>query len=167
MVGRLEQVLPGVADLARRMARGWIRQQLDDRERRDALARAGLADEGHDLALGDIERHALHGFDRAACRAELDGQVVHLDERVWHRRAHLKVFLGSRASRAASPMKMRSVRSPAIDTKAASPSHGACRLALPWARSSPSDAEPGGSPSPRKSSAVSAVIEPDSLKGRK
>ena len=37
---------------------------------------------------------------------------------------------------------------------------------MPCASSSPSDGEPGGSPSPRKSSAVSAVIEPESLKGR-
>jgi hypothetical protein len=43
---------------------------------------------------------------------------------------------------------------------AVSPSHGACRLRLPCAISSPSEAEPGGSPKPRKSSEVSVVIEP-------
>ena len=39
------------------------------------------------------------------------------------------------------------------------PSHGAWRLALPCASSSPSEGEPGGRPKPRKSSAVSVIIE--------
>ena len=47
------------------------------------------------------------------------------------------------------------------------PSHGACRLFLPCARSSPSDGEPGGMPRPRKSSEVSVVIEPFRMKGMK
>ena len=46
------------------------------------------------------------------------------------------------------------------------PSHGACKLALPWFRSSPNEAEPGGSPSPRKSSAVRLVMEPLKIKGK-
>ena len=50
----------------------------------------------------------------------------------------------------------------AMTKNAVNPSHGACRLALPCASSSPSDAEPGGKPMPRKSSEVSAVIEPAS-----
>src|SRR5262249_24926836 len=113
-----------------------------------------------------------HGLDAIAGRAELDGKVAHLDERAGGpvggcRGVHRKVFLGSRASRAASPMKMSSVNSPAIEVNAARPSHGACRLPLPGASNWPGDAEPGGSPSPRKSSAVSAVMEPDSLNGRK
>ena len=45
-------------------------------------------------------------------------------------------------------------------------SQGACRLVLPWARSSPSEGEPGGSPKPRKSSAVRLVIEPVRMIGR-
>ena len=47
------------------------------------------------------------------------------------------------------------------------PSHGACKFALPWARSSPRDGEPGGRPNPRKSSEVSVVIDPLSMNGRK
>ncbi len=47
------------------------------------------------------------------------------------------------------------------------PSQGACRLFLPWAMSSPSEAEPGGRPKPRKSSAVSVVTEPERMKGMK
>ena len=55
----------------------------------------------------------------------------------------------------------------AMAKKPVSMSQGACRFALPWARISPSEAEPGGRPMPRKSSAVSVVIEPASTKGRK
>ena len=56
--------------------------------------------------------------------------------------------------------------SPTCTTKAVSPSQGACRLDLPWLISSPSEAEPGGRPKPRKSSEVSVVIEPDRMNGR-
>jgi len=51
--------------------------------------------------------------------------------------------------------------------KAARPSQGACRFFLPCAIISPSEAEPGGMPKPRKSSEVSVVIEPERMKGRK
>ena len=55
----------------------------------------------------------------------------------------------------------------AMTKKPVRPSQGACRLALPCARSSPSEGEPGGRPKPRKSSEVSVVIEPLRMKGRK
>ncbi len=51
--------------------------------------------------------------------------------------------------------------------KPVKPSHGAWRLFLPWARSSPSEGEPGGRPKPRKSSEVSVAIEPFKMKGMK
>ena len=38
---------------------------------------------------------------------------------------------------------------------------------MPWARSSPSEGEPGGSPKPRKSSEVSVVMLPFRMNGRK
>ena len=38
---------------------------------------------------------------------------------------------------------------------------------MPWASISPSDAEPGGRPKPRKSSDVSVVMEPFRMNGRK
>src|SRR5438876_8095922 len=41
------------------------------------------------------------------------------------------------------------------------------RLALPWARISPSEGEPGGRPKPRKSSEVSVVMDPLRMNGRK
>src|SRR4029453_14889060 len=52
------------------------------------------------------------------------------------------------------------------EKKPVKPSHGACTLALPCDNSSPSDGEPGGSPKPRKSSAVSVITEDDRMKGR-
>ncbi|GIS91334.1 MAG: hypothetical protein CM1200mP20_13750 [Pseudomonadota bacterium] len=51
-----------------------------------------------------------------------------------------------------------------ITMKPVRPSQGACRLALPCPSSSPREAEPGGRPIPRKSSAVSAVTEPGPCK---
>ena len=47
------------------------------------------------------------------------------------------------------------------------PSQGALRLRWPCFKSSPSEAEPGGRPKPRKSSEVSVEIEPLRMKGRK
>src|SRR5579863_9570417 len=51
--------------------------------------------------------------------------------------------------------------------KAERPSHGAERLDLPCNNNSPSDGEPGGRPSPRKSSEVSVLIDEFTTKGRK
>ena len=45
------------------------------------------------------------------------------------------------------------------------PNQGALRLALPCARTSPSEAEPGGKPIPRKSSEVRIVTDPARAKG--
>src|SRR3546814_5611099 len=68
---------------------------------------------------------------------------------------------GSKASRTASPTKTSRVSMIAMAKNPVRPSHGAWRLALPCASSSPSEAEPGGRPKPRKSSAVRVVIEPE------
>ena len=51
--------------------------------------------------------------------------------------------------------------------KADSASHGAERLSLPSNSNSPSEGEPGGRPSPRKSSEVSAPIEELTMNGAK
>src|SRR5580698_568682 len=73
---------------------------------------------------------------------------------------------GSNASRTASPMKIKSDSMMATAKKPVKPSHGACTLALPCDSSSPSDGEPGGSPKPRKSSAVSVMTDDDTMNGR-
>src|SRR3954462_4848022 len=79
---------------------------------------------------------------------------------------YLNVLRGSKASRAASPTKIRSDSMIATEKKPVKPSHGACTLALPCDSNSPSDGEPGGRPKPKKSSAVSVITEDDTMKGR-
>src|SRR5260221_1616642 len=78
---------------------------------------------------------------------------------------HRNVLRGSKASRTASPMKINSDSMTATVKKPVSPSHGAWRLALPCDSISPSDGDPGGSPKPRKSSAVNSITAPDMMNG--
>src|SRR4051812_19569984 len=63
-------------------------------------------------------------------------------------------------------MKIKSDSMIATEKKPEKPSQGACTLDLPCDSSSPSDGEPGGSPNPRKSSAVSVITELDTMNGR-
>ena len=72
---------------------------------------------------------------------------------------------GSKASRTPSPIKTSKLSCRAITANPEIPNHGACRLALPCASSSPREGEPGGNPKPRKSSAVKVVMEPERIKG--
>ena len=46
------------------------------------------------------------------------------------------------------------------------PSQGACKLFLPWLTISPSEADPGGRPKPKKSRPESAVTDALKLKGK-
>ncbi len=73
--------------------------------------------------------------------------------------------LGSKASRTPSPIKTSKLSCKEITANPEIPSQGAWRLALPCARSSPREGEPGGNPKPRKSSAVKVVMEPERIKG--
>src|SRR3954463_7772996 len=63
-------------------------------------------------------------------------------------------------------MKIKSDSMMATEKKPEKPSQGACTLALPCDSNSPSDGEPGGSPNPRKSSAVSVITEEETMNGR-
>ena len=47
------------------------------------------------------------------------------------------------------------------------PNHGACKLFLPWFTISPNDADPGGSPKPKKSRPDKVVTDALRLKGKK
>ena len=47
----------------------------------DGLARAGLADDGQRLALGDGDVDVLDGAHDAAARRELDGQIANVEQR--------------------------------------------------------------------------------------
>src|SRR5580704_5306387 len=80
---------------------------------------------------------------------------------------YLNVLRGSKASRTASPMKINSDSMIATEKKPVKPSHGACTLALACDSISPSEGEPGGSPKPRKSSAVSVITDEETMNGRK
>src|SRR5206468_2788290 len=117
------------------------------------------------LAFGDVERHAIDREHLPRAVPESNGEIADGEER-FCRRAHRNVFLGSNASRTASPMKISSESMIAIEKKPVRPSHGACTLALPCESSSPSDGEPGGRPKPRKSSAVSVITDDDRMNGR-
>src|ERR1700750_1890998 len=90
----------------------------------------------------------------------------HLDQRRYVSYPYLNVLRGSKASRAASPMKIRSDSMIATEKKPARPSHGGCTLALACDSTAPRGAEPGGRPKPRKSSAVSVITDDDTMKGR-
>src|ERR1700687_4831792 len=100
----------------------------------------------------------------AAAAAECDGEIADGEEGFG---AHANDFRGSKASRTASPMKIRSESISATLKKPVTPSHGACTLALPCDSNSPSEGEPGGRPKPRKSSAVSVITEDETMNGRK
>src|SRR5262245_65830296 len=86
------------------MMRGRIRQQLHHRERSHRLAGAGFAHKRHGLAFTDVEGDAVDRQHLAASASKGDRQVA--DGENVLSRAHRKVFLGSKASRTASPMKI-------------------------------------------------------------
>src|ERR1051326_5943283 len=163
-----QQVAALEQDRAGGMARGRIGQKLHHRERGDRLAGAGLAHERDGLAPADIERDAVDRDELARALGEGDGEVADVEQRRGGRvhGAHRKVLRGSNASRTASPAKMRSESMSASVKKDVRPSQGACRFAFACASISPSDGEPGGSPRPRKSSAVSVVTEEERMNGR-
>ena len=71
-VAALEQRLPGDV--------GALRQP-DDRLRRDALARARLADDAERLAALDLERDAAHGLHDTVGRAEGNRQIADVEQR--------------------------------------------------------------------------------------
>src|SRR5258707_14997896 len=95
-------------------------------------------------------------------------QIADLEQRLVDgiHAVHLNVLRGSNASRTASPMKISSDSMMATVKKPVKPSHGAWMLALACDSNSPSEGEPGGSPKPRKSSAVSVITDPDRMNGR-
>src|SRR5699024_8754792 len=85
----------------------------------------------------------------------------------YREKSHCKYFLGSNASRTASPIKMSKDNNSAKATKPLMPNHGACKLAFPWPSNSPREAEPGGKPKPIKSKVVSVVMAPFKINGIK
>src|SRR3984893_12502161 len=148
------------------MRRRRIGQQPQHRQRADGFSGPGLADQRHAFAALDGKRDLI---DRNR-RAERHREIADVEQRLVdgvHAGLYLKVLRGSKASRAASPMKIKSDSMIATAKKPVKPSQGACTLALACDSNSPSEGEPGGRPNPRKSSAVSVITDDDTMKGRK
>jgi hypothetical protein len=98
LIGDLQQIHAVEADRACYL-RGVLRQQAHDRERRHALAAAGLPDQAERRAIGDAEIETVDGMGHAAIVAvEADPQAFDLDQRARH---HV-----SRARAAAMPASM-------------------------------------------------------------
>ena len=103
-VGELQEV----TSLERRASSGhgagaW--EDAEQRQRRHALAAAGLAHDAQRLAGRDLEGDPVHGVHGAASSPELDLHVLDREERlalVGHR---LRIF-GSMASRRPSPIRL-------------------------------------------------------------
>jgi hypothetical protein len=58
----------------------WVAHQAHDRERGDALARAGLADDAQGFAAAHREVHAVHGLHHAVLGEEVGFQPLHLQQ---------------------------------------------------------------------------------------
>src|SRR5215468_513677 len=120
-------VLPFAADRAGGMVRRRVRQKLQHRQRRDRLARARFTHQRDGLPLLDLERDAIDRERLALALPERDRKVLDLEQvivRCFHR-AHPNVLRGSKASRTASPMKIKSESMVATVKKPQMPSHGA------------------------------------------
>src|SRR5690606_14726131 len=169
-----------------------IGQELQYRKGGDRFAGAAFPYQAYRLAGGETEGTALDSPHHPPGQPEAPAKIAHLQKRFGSLFAHsaprsrgvtgpasspaarsgggaapAKSLRGSKASRTASPMKTRRLSISASTKKPVSPSQGACRFAFPCASRSPREAEPGGRPKPRKSSAVRVVIEPVRTKGRK
>ena len=117
-------------------------------------AKAGV--QGLPLARTGGDRHDLAPWVPAFARMTIGNHLIQFFSFRSRSRAHL-----ARVERVAHRLadKDQQAQHHASTKNAVSPSHGACRLALPWAKSSPSEAEPGGNPKPRRSSDVNGVVE--------
>src|SRR5690606_32950276 len=164
---RVHHFLAAQADAAARMVGARVRQQLQDGHGGDGFAGTAFPHQRQGLALVEREADALDRLYGALAAAEADREILHFQQRCTHGLASWKVLRGSKASRAASPMKISRLSITASTVNEAMPSHGAWVLFLPCSSSSPSEGEPGGRPRPRKSSAVSEVMPPVRMNGRK
>src|SRR5690606_22264440 len=121
---RRKQVAPAIEYLAGGMARGRIGEELQHRQRGDGFARARFADQRHRLARPDVEGYPVDGQHFPAALREGHGKLADGKQGL----AHLNVFRGSKASRTASPMKIRSDSMIDRLKKPVMPSQGALRF---------------------------------------
>src|SRR5690606_20777029 len=142
------------------MASQRVGQQAQDGMGGDRLPRAAFTHQRQGFALADVKTDAFDHTLELLAATELHGQITYFNQILGH-----VYFLGSKASRAASPMNTSRLSMIANTAKAAMPSQGACRLDFAWATSSPSDGEPAAKPNPRKSSAVRVPMAPVRMNG--
>src|SRR5205085_11986563 len=134
--------------------------QPHDRQSRDALAAAGLADDAERLARPDGERHAVDRARDAVDREEMRAQVADAEQFVGHRAPHMRrARRGSRRSRSPSPNKLTESTTSASAAPGAKIVHGArlrnsrlCAIMLPQVGIS------GGVPAPRNDRPASIRI---------
>src|SRR5262249_47463273 len=94
-----------------------------DRERRDALAAAGFADDRQGLAGLDLERHAVDRAHDTVAREEMGLEILDL-ENGGHRHIR-RASRGSRWSRRPSPSRLIASTTSARQTPGAKIVHGA------------------------------------------
>ena len=83
-------------DLSAGDASGRHRDQLQDRQRRDGLAAAGLADDAHRLAAADGEIDAIHRLHDAVVGGEMRLESPDIEQRGFAGRLHVEVHHVSR-----------------------------------------------------------------------
>src|SRR5436305_10175941 len=150
-----EQVLAAIEHPTRRMHYGVLRQQPQNRHRRDGLAATRLADERERRIRTHGETDAAHRFNRsAASQAERNTQILDGDQRA-HRN------FGSSASRRLSVNMENAVRKIAMNTVAAASCHHLPMMSSVWASDSivPHDTMSTGTPSPRKERITSTLMK--------
>ena len=126
----------------RARALGVVGQQVQDRHRGHALARARFADQRHGGVLGHVEAHALRAAaDRldvlhgaVAAEAKAHAQIGDREQRVAHQ--SVPRSFGSSASRSASVMSEKAVTMSAMNRVAAASCHQWPRISSPCASAS-------------------------------
>src|SRR5882672_3950144 len=135
-------------------ARGDAPRRLDqphDGEAGERLAGARLADHAEHFAARHGKRHVVDRHQRAAPRAELDSQVLRLED-------HLS--FGFSASRSQSPSRLTDSTRVTSATPGNTVIHHSPenRKSLPTRISVPSEGRVGGRPTPRKESVASVMM---------
>ena len=132
------------------------------------LAGAGLAEDGEGLALVEVPADLVDRVDGAVLGAELHRERVHLEQVAagqgsdvgsGSRQGHRYRSLGSRASRSASPSRMKH-RTVTLRNRLGNSSRcGAVRSsAWPWLICSPQEIAGSCRPMPRNDSVASAAM---------
>ena len=119
-------------------------QQAHGGQRRHRFARPAFPDNRHSFAFAHGKADTAHGMNIVSILTKADIQVFNRQNHV-----HLKVFLGSNASRTPSKMNTSRDSMMAKVKNVVKASDGICRFCWAWRDSWPSDGRDAGSPKPR------------------